>query len=187
MNRIDAMELILKYFDNSPIISANGYISRDLFNVKDKESNFYMIGSMGLASSIGLGVAIKNPKQKVLIFDGDGNLLMNLGSITTIGSKKPKNLIHVIFDNSIHDSTGGQPTNSKYVEIKKLGLASNYRVFSISRKSTLELKLNKIMNIDGPIMLVIKIEKNSMIGKRVNIKPISIRNRFMTYLKSNKK
>ena len=66
------------------------FISRDLFNVKDKNTNFYMIGSMGLASSIGLGVALKRPKKKIFVFDGDGNILMNLGSLTTIGSLKPK-------------------------------------------------------------------------------------------------
>tara|TARA_Y100000996_G_scaffold261963_1_gene206140 strand:- start:2836 stop:3399 length:564 start_codon:yes stop_codon:yes gene_type:complete len=186
MNRKDAMEIILKSFKNSPIVSANGFISRDLFNVNDKKSNFYMIGSMGLASSIGLGIALKNPKKSVLVFDGDGNILMNLGSITTIGTQKPKNLIHVIFDNSIHDSTGGQPTNSKYVKIKKLGVASNYQVFSISTKNKLESILKKIKYVDGPVMLVINIEKNNDIGKRVNIEPIEIRNRFMRYLKQIK-
>ena len=95
-------------------------------------------------------------------------------------------MIHVVFDNSIHDSTGGQPTNSKYVEIKKLGLASNYQVFSISTKNKLESILQKIKKIDGPIMLVIKIKKNTDIGKRVSIEPVLIRNRFMTYLKQNK-
>ena len=101
------------------IISANGFISRDLFTTIDKASNFYMIGSMGLASSIGLGVALKNPKKKIFVFDGDGNILINLGSLTTIGSLKPKNLVHVIFDNSVHESTGSQPTNTNFVSIEK--------------------------------------------------------------------
>ncbi len=100
------------------IISANGFISRDLFTTIDKASNFYMIGSMGLASSIGLGVALKNPKKKIFVFDGDGNILINLGSLTTIGSLKPKNLVHVIFDNSVHESTGSQPTNSNFINIE---------------------------------------------------------------------
>ena len=87
---------------NQPIISANGFISRDLFEVCDKNSNFYMIGSMGLASSIGLGLALQNPKKTIYVFDGDGNILMNLGSLTTISKSKPKNFIHIIFDNSSH-------------------------------------------------------------------------------------
>ena len=71
MIRKEAMEIIVNEIDDEPIISANGYVSRDLFNVKDKPSNFYMIGSMGLASSIGLGVALKNSRKKVFVFDGD--------------------------------------------------------------------------------------------------------------------
>ena len=66
--RKEAMEIIVNEIGDDPIISANGYISRDLFNVKDKPSNFYMIGSMGLASSIGLGVALKNSRKKVFVF-----------------------------------------------------------------------------------------------------------------------
>ena len=120
MIRKEAMQIAIDEIGNNPIISANGFISRDLFNVNDKESNFYMIGSMGLASSIALGVAMKNTKKLIFVFDGDGNILMNLGSLVTIGSIKPKNLVHIIFDNGSHESTGGQPTNSKLVKIKIL-------------------------------------------------------------------
>ena len=97
MNRMEAIRLIAKKIGNQPIVSANGYVSRDLFETYDKESNFYMIGSMGLASSIALWVAIKNPKKRVYVFDGDGNILMNLGSLATIGMLRQKNLIHIIF------------------------------------------------------------------------------------------
>jgi sulfopyruvate decarboxylase subunit beta len=95
MNRKDAIRVIANYVKDNPIISANGFISRDLFNTYEKKSNFYMIGSMGLASSIGLGVALKNKKKLVYVFDGDGNILMNLGSLTTIGKMKPKNFVHM--------------------------------------------------------------------------------------------
>ena len=115
MIRKEAVEIIANCIGKNPIISANGFMSRDLFEVSDKESNFYMIGSMGLASSIGLGIALKNPKKQVFVFDGDGNILMNLGSLVTIGSLKPKNLVHVVFDNNSHESTGGQPTNSSKI------------------------------------------------------------------------
>ena len=92
MNRKTSMEIICQEIKNEIIISANGVLSRDLFNTFEKPSNFYMLGSMGLASSIGLGIANKNPKKKIFVFDGDGNILMNLGSLTTIGNLKPKNL-----------------------------------------------------------------------------------------------
>ena len=91
MNRKEAIELITRKIGNEPIISANGYICRALFSINDKTTNFYMIGSMGLASSIGLGIAIRNTIKRIFVFDGDGNILMNLGSLTTIGTIKPKN------------------------------------------------------------------------------------------------
>ena len=105
MNRRNAIKLISHQIDDEIIISANGFLSRDLFDLFEKPSNFYMLGSMGLASSIGLGISIKNPKKRIFVFDGDGNILMNLGSLTTIGSLKPKNLIHIVFDNNSHEST----------------------------------------------------------------------------------
>ena len=128
MIRKEAVKLIVNEIGNQPIISANGFLSRDLFETGEKESNFYMIGSMGLASSIGLGVALKNPKKKVYVFDGDGNILMNLGSIVTIGSLKPKNFVHIVFDNSSHDSTGGQPTNSSHVNYYQIQYEQSFLV-----------------------------------------------------------
>ena len=127
MIRKEAVKIITKSVGKNPIISANGFMSRDLFEVNDKESNFYMIGSMGLASSIGLGIALKNVKKRVFVFDGDGNILMNLGSLVTIGSLKPKNLIHIVFDNNSHESTGGQPTNSSKIKLEKLAKNCNYK------------------------------------------------------------
>ena len=72
----------------------------------------------------------KSRKESLYIFDGDGNILMNLGSLTTIGSLKPKNLVHVVFDNSIHESTGSQPTNTNFVSIEKIAKACNYTIRS---------------------------------------------------------
>ena len=180
MIRKEAMEIISNEIGDEPIISANGYISRDLFNVKDKPSNFYMIGSMGLASSIGLGVALKNPRKRVFIFDGDGNILMNLGSLITTGSLKPKNLIHTVFDNSIHESTGGQPTHSKEINISKIASVSNYRVFSVKSKKDLEISLKKIQKIKGPILIHIRLSKGTKKSSRVDISPEKIKSRFMS-------
>ena len=179
MIRKDAVKIIANHIEQNPIISANGFMSRDLFEVNDKESNFYMIGSMGLASSIGLGIALKNPKKKVFVFDGDGNILMNLGSLVTIGSLRPKNLVHLIFDNNIHESTGGQPTHSKEINISKIAKASNYTVFSVKTKKTLEKTLREIPNIHGPIFIHIHLSQGTKKSSRVVISPVSIKNRFM--------
>ena len=182
MIRKDAIKIISKLVDNDLIISANGFISRDLFEVDDKNSNFYMIGSMGLASSIGLGIALKNSKKKVYIFDGDGNILMNLGSLVTIGSLKPKNLVQIIFDNNSHESTGGQPTNSKKIQIDNIAKTTNFKVFQANTKDELKKKFKRIKNIPGPIFLLVKINKSSTVSKRVSIKPALIKNRFMNSL-----
>jgi len=144
--RKEAVRLIAKEIGNQPIISANGFMSRDLYETNEKESNFYMIGSMGLASSIALGVAIKNPKIKVYVFDGDGNILMNLGSLTTIGNLKPKNLIHIVFDNNIHETTGGQPTNTKKIHIEKIAKSVNFTVAKISTKQRLVKTIKKFLS-----------------------------------------
>ncbi len=182
MNRKEAISIIVKEVGNNPIISANGFISRDLYETCDRNQNFYMIGSMGLSSSIGLGVALKNPKIKVFIFDGDENILMNLGSLTTIGSLQPKNLIHIIFDNNSHESTGGQPTHSNKIKLSSIGKSVNYKVFNIVSKKELISNFKKIKNHKGPVMVVVKVSKSKKVSKRVEIEPKKIVERFTNSL-----
>ena len=184
MIRKVAISTVVKKVGSHPIISANGFISRDLFEVCDKNSNFYMIGSMGLASSIGLGVALKNTKKKIFVFDGDGNILMNLGSLITIGITKPKNLVHIIFDNSSHESTGGQPTATNKIQLSKIAKSANFKVFQTKTKKQIVNIFQKIKSIPGPIMIIIKIEKGVIASKRINIEPTKIKNRFMDSLKN---
>ena len=182
MIRKEAVKIIANYVKQSPIVSANGFMSRDLFETNDKESNFYMIGSMGLASSIGLGIALKNPKKQVFVFDGDGNILMNLGSLVTIGSLKPKNLVHIVFDNNSHESTGGQPTNSSQINLAKIAKTANYKIFVIQTKTKLISILKDIKKSQGPIFLLIKISTSKERSKRVSWNPKTIRDRVMKSL-----
>ena len=182
MIRKTAIAIALEHIEfDDRIISANGFISRDLFSISDTRSAFYMIGSMGLASSIGLGIALKDPGRKVFVFDGDGNILMNLGSLTTIGSLKPKNLVHVVFDNSVHESTGSQPTNTNFVSIEKIAKACNYNHTFTARTENNFLKiLHKIKKLKGPIMIVVKIQQtNDKKSARVNYEPVEMKERFM--------
>lgn len=182
MIRFDAIKLITDVIDDQPIISANGFISRDLFESNDKESNFYMIGSMGLSSSLGLGIALTNPKKRIFVFDGDGNILMNLGSFITIGSIQPKNFVHVIFDNEVHESTGGQPTNSSKIKLEKIAKTANYTIFKTNSKYGLQNILKKIKSVSGPILILVKIEQSNYKSQRVTWKPTEIRKRFMVSL-----
>jgi len=182
MIRKEAVKIIANHIGKNHIISANGFMSRDLFEVNDKESNFYMIGSMGLASSIGLGIALKNPKKKVFVFDGDGNILMNLGSLVTIGSLKPKNLVHVVFDNNSHESTGNQPTSSSQINLAKIAKTVNYKIFVVQSKTKLMSILKELKNLQGPIFLLVKISVSNERSKRVSWTPKTIRNRVMKSL-----
>ena len=184
MIRKEAIRLISKEIVDDVIVSANGYISRDLFEVGDKPTNFYMIGSMGLASSIGLGLALQNPKKMIHVFDGDGNILMNLGSLTTIGKLKPKNFIHIIFDNSSHESTGGQPTSTNKISIDSIAKAVNFKVFKCHSKNSLDKIFKKIKKMYGPIIILVKISKSEKISRRVSLPPKKIKARFMKSLQS---
>ena len=182
MIRKKAIAIAEKYVEyNDRIISANGFISRDLASISNAKPTFYMIGSMGLASSIGLGFALKDPRTRVFVFDGDGNILMNLGSLTTIGSLKPKNLVHVIFDNSVHESTGSQPTNTNSVSIEKIAKACNYNyTFTVRTENNLEKILRKIKKLKGPIMIVVKIQhSNRARSGRIRYEPVEMKESFM--------
>ena len=112
MKRIDAIAIIAEEAKSQDalLIGNIGYPSRELCAVGDRPSNFYMLGSMGLASSIGLGLALARPDKRVIAIDGDGAVLMNLGSLATIADQDPKNYLLVILDNGCYGSTGSQPT-----------------------------------------------------------------------------
>jgi len=181
--RKDAVEIVCNYVKDDVIVSANGFISRDVYSILEKNTNFYMIGSMGLASSIGLGIALKKPKKRIFVFDGDGNILMNLGSLVTIGSLQPKNLIHIVFDNKIHESTGGQPTQSNKINISKIAKITNYTIFSVKTKKSLESVLKKIQKSKGPILIHALITKSKERSSRIDITPEKIKIRFMKAIK----
>jgi sulfopyruvate decarboxylase subunit beta len=112
MKRIEAIALAAQAAERQRalIVCNLGFPSRELYAVGDRPENFYMLGSMGLASSIGLGLALAQPLQRVMVLDGDGSVLMNLGTLATIAARAPENYLLVILDNCCYGSTGSQPT-----------------------------------------------------------------------------
>ena len=130
----EAITKLISLVKDEYVVCANGFISRDTFNAEDRPRNFYMLGSMGQASSIGLGFAMARPDKKVVVFDGDGNLLMNLGILTMISKIKPRNLVHVVLDNECYDSTGGQPTISSHIDLAQV--AEGCGIKNIIRKES---------------------------------------------------
>ena len=107
---------------------------------------------------------------------------MNLGSLTTISKSKPKNFIHVIFDNSSHESTGGQPTSTNKISIDSIAKAVNLKVFRCKSKNNLDEIFKKIKKLSGPIIILVKISKSEKISKRISVSPKKIKSRFMKSL-----
>lgn len=181
MKRYEAIEVITKALKGDElVISANGMISRELFSIKDSPSNFYMLGSMGLASSIGFGLAFSLPNKKVVVIDGDGNILMNLGSLATIGHFAPNNLIHFVLDNEMHASTGGQPTVSNTARLEEVARAAGFQaVKKVSSIESLRTVVSEVLNsAEGPSFVLVKIEKGEREVPRVSHEPTNIKSRF---------
>ena len=108
------------------VIATTGYTGRELFACSDRSSQLYMVGSMGCASSLGLGVALARPKNRIVVVDGDGAALMRLGAMTTIGYERPQNMVHILLDNHVHESTGSQSTVSESIDFCALAAACGY-------------------------------------------------------------
>lgn len=182
MKRKEAIELISSRLSDHVVFHANGHICRESFQVDDREGNFYMIGSMGLAPSMALGLALACPEKKVVVFDGDGSVLMNMGNLAMVGSVKPKNFLHVVLDNETYGSTGEQATISRDVPLDEVALSSGYAlVEKVDFDEPLNEKLEKCLNFnEGPAFLLIKVYSSD--GEncpRVSWSPEEITKRFM--------
>ena len=110
MTRLEALGAIHGRLDDKIVVTIMGAVSAELQSIGHRPNFFYLQHAMGLASSMGLGIALSRPDREVVVFDGDGSILMNLGGLTTMARYKPRNLVHVVFDNESLLSVGGFPT-----------------------------------------------------------------------------
>ena len=125
--RYDVLSEINSLKDNHTIqLATTGKTGRELYDLEDAPNNLYMVGSMGCVSSIGLGLALAKKEKSVIAIDGDGALLMRLGNLPTNGYWSPSNLLHILLDNNVHDSTGGQQTVSGNVDFVEVAAACGY-------------------------------------------------------------
>jgi phosphonopyruvate decarboxylase len=108
------------------VIATTGFTGRELYACDDRHNQLYVVGSMGCASSIGLGLAWARPDRRVVVLDGDGAMLMRLGALATLAYEQPKNLLHVLLDNEAHESTGGQSTVSHSMDLPGVARACGY-------------------------------------------------------------
>jgi phosphonopyruvate decarboxylase len=189
MNREEAIKIITNELNEKDIIiSTTGKTSRELFEhrIEKKElpRDFYTVGSMGCSASIANGIALQKPGKNIFIFDGDGAIIMQMGSLATIGSYKSKNLYHIIFDNSSYDSTGGQPSNSSHLSFEEIALSCGYKATqTIKTKEELVYSIRKLKEKKGPQLLVIKVNKGARkdLG-RPTTTPIENKKTFMDFL-----
>lgn len=177
MIKSDVIKLICKKFNDSKYISTIGTTSRELYTQNDNLNNFYMLGSMGLASSFGFGLALSSPKNHIIIFDGDGSILMNLGSLTTIGSYNLKNLLLIIIDNEVYETTGNQKTNTFYgTNLYKIAKGAN--CFPVYVINTIK-KLKYIINNNNYGVLIVKVNTDNKNKKTIMLSPEKIKTRFI--------
>src|SRR5881628_2804581 len=110
MRRFDALEAIYPQLEDRVVVTIMGAVAAELQSIGHRSNFFYLQHAMGLASSMGLGIALTRPERQVVVFDGDGSVLMNLGGLTTLARYRPRNMVHVVFDNESLLSVGGFPT-----------------------------------------------------------------------------
>lgn len=124
--RRDILAAIRGAAPDDVLIATTGYTGRELHALGDTPNQLYMVGSMGCAASLALGIALAQPRRRVIAIDGDGALLMRMGALATVGWERPANLVHVLLDNGLHESTGGQATVSPVVDFCALAAGSGY-------------------------------------------------------------
>jgi phosphonopyruvate decarboxylase len=149
MLREEIIRHILMVSKDNPIISTTGKASRELFEIREAngvghEKDFLTVGSMGHSSSIALGIALQKPNKKIWIIDGDGAVLMHMGSLALIGVNKPRNIVHVVINNGSHESVGGMPTVAGEINLVGIAKACGYEnVVSVSTYDNLDTVLEK--------------------------------------------
>ena len=179
MPRLTALGIALKAAGDDPVAHANGYICRESFSLADRPQSFYMIGSMGLAPAIGLGLALTRPDRRAVVFDGDGNLLMNLGILAMIADRRPANFVHLVFDNEVYGSTGNQASLSRGVRLDRVAAAAGFATaVAVTEPWALESALRAAVGADGPHFVLVKVTAEEADVPRIPYTPAVLRDRF---------
>ena len=166
------------------VVATTGKTGRELFTCEDRSQQLYQVGSMGCASAMGLGIAL-NTQRPVLVLDGDGAALMKLGTVATVGAHAPGNLIHVVLDNGVHDSTGGQATVSPNVDFAAVAQACGYpRAFRCDSEAGFARALEAAFAASTrPVLIHALIAPGSRAGLgRPTIAPREVARRFRSFL-----
>lgn len=191
LSREEAIEIIVKTIpSDSVIVSTTGKASRELFETRERlsqghERDFLTVGSMGHSSSIALGISLGN-RKKVFCLDGDGAVIMHMGSMAIIGDMKPKNFFHIVLNNESHESVGGQPTVGGKIDIPAISKACGYeRTESVSTKKDLEEAMKRTQRCQGPLLIEVKVRKGARkdLGRPTST-PIENKEAFIGFLRA---
>ncbi len=191
MTREEIIKHIVKISGEDPVVSTTGKASRELFEIREANGqshkyDFLTVGSMGHSSSIALGVAINQPNKRIWCIDGDGAVLMHMGAMAVIGANKPHNLVHVIINNSAHETVGGMPTVAGQIDLVTIARACGYSyAATVNSFDYLDCELNAAKERNELSMIEVKCS----IGARENLgRPTTTamenRRSFMTYIQS---
>ena len=180
MVRREAIVDIMDKIDDEIVVCNIGFPSRELYDIDDRDKNFYMIGSMGLASSIGFGLALARPDKDVVVIDGDGSLLMNMGSLVTVFANNPRNLTWIVIDNGAYGSTGNQDTYAQVIDLceiaKSVGFKNSFKFE--------EIDLSEVIKSDDASFIVYDTEPGNSKAPIIDLDPLTIKNRFMDSINS---
>ena len=189
MSREEAIRIVAASIPgNSVIVSTTGMISRELFEYRTAmaeghERDFLTVGSMGHASMIALGIALQHPERKVYCFDGDGASIMHLGNMAIVGSRRPANYVHVVFNNGAHDSVGGQPTVGHEIDLVGIANAMHYEhAICVETESQLKEALSD-KSVSGLRLIEVRVKKGNRkdLG-RPTTTPIQNKEALMAFL-----
>ncbi len=183
-SRVEILKRVLALVPHdAPIIATTGKTGRELFTLQDRAQHLYQVGSMGCAAPMGLGLSLTTGRRTIVL-DGDGAALMKLGAMATIGAAQPPGLLHVLLDNGVHDSTGGQATVSASVDFAGVALACGYaHAFSCDSTAGFAAAFAQALGQAGPVMLHVRIRPGSMekLG-RPTVAPHEVAQRFRAFV-----
>ena len=181
--RCAALEAIRGHADrqHSILVGSTGYAGRELFALGDRSDQLYMVGSMGCAASLGLGLSLTHRDRNIYVADGDGAALMRLGNLATVGAYGRENFHHVVLDNGMHESTGGQPTVSRTVDFAALAAGCGYT--NSHRAKTAEQLASQLGQFSGPVLYHARIRPGVIPDlPRPDVSPIEVKRRLMAEL-----
>ena len=163
------------------LIASTGFNGRELYAIADRPNQLYMVGSMGCAAAFGLGLSLVRPDKKIIVIDGDGAVLMRMGNLATVGAYGGDNFYHLLLDNHVHESTGGQATVSSAVDFRQIAGACGYECVSSSVKN--DCDIGGFLQEKSPAFLLVETSEGVPEGlPRPSIKPAAVARRLMQHL-----